>query len=125
MNWFKKSQINNPKELQEIINKWRNQGITLYVFERENVIILDSIIIPKDMRKQGLGTQIINELSQYADSVNKRIELTTGTKDSYQGTTSQNRLKRFYKRLNFVENKGRNKDFRTRNNMYREPENKE
>ena len=35
--------------------------------------------------------------------------------------TSQARLKKFYKKFGFVENKGRNKDFEISELMYREP----
>jgi len=82
MNWYKKAQLSN--RLEQIINKWKNKGITLYIFEKDDIVILDSIIVPKEKRKQGIGSQIINELIRYANSVGKRIELTTGTKDSYQ-----------------------------------------
>jgi predicted GNAT family acetyltransferase len=119
MSWYKKAQ--NSPELQNIIDKWTNQGITLFVYERDDKITLDSLIIPKEIRKQGIGTQIMQELINYADSVNKRIELSPGQKDPYHGTTSQNRLIDFYKRFNFLRNKGRNKDYSTTHTMYRDP----
>ena len=118
MNWYKKAQ---QMTAEEIANKWRQQGITLYVFEDNNKVILDSIIVPPERRKQGIGTQIMQELTNYADSVGKRIELSPGQKDDYHGTTSKNRLINFYKRFGLVQNKGRNKDFTTNKTMYREP----
>jgi predicted GNAT family acetyltransferase len=117
MNWYKQSQINSP--LEDIQKKWRQQGVILYIFEKDNLIIIDSIIVPKDMRKKGIGTQIMQEVINYADSVGKRIELSPGQKDDYHGTTSRNRLVNFYKRFGLVENKGRNKDFTTNKTMYR------
>ena len=119
MNWYKTAQ--RSPELEAILNKWRSQGITFYVFEDDNKIILDSLIVPPEKRKQGIGTQIMQELTNYADSVQKRIELTTGQKDDFHGTTSKRRLTNFYKRHGLVENKGRNKDFTTNKSMYREP----
>jgi len=105
--------------IKDIEEKWRALGITLYVFENTNTIVLDSIIVPN--KRQGIGTQIMEELTNYADKVGKRIELTTGQKDDMHGTTSKGRLIKFYKRFEFIENKGRNKDYTTTKNMYREP----
>ena len=119
MNWYKIAQ--QTSELESILNKWRQQGITLYIFEQINKVIIDSIIIPKDSRKKGVGTQIMQELIDYANKVGKRIELSPGQKDDYHGTTSKKRLINFYKRFGLVENKGRNKDFTTNKTMYREP----
>lgn len=118
MNWYKQAQQFTSKDIAE---KWRQQGITLYIFEKEDLIILDSLIVPKDRRKQGIGTQIMQELINYADSVGKRIELSPGQKGDYHGTTSRKRLVDFYKRFDLLENKGRNKDFTTNKSMYREP----
>ena len=119
MNWYKIAQ--NTPELDNIVKNWTAQGIVLYVFENEGVVIVDSIIVPPEQRKQGTGTQIMQEIANYADSVGKRVELTPGQKDDYHGTTSRKRLIDFYKRFGLVENKGRNKDFSTNKSMYREP----
>lgn len=118
MNWYKKAQ--NTNELDAILNKWQSQGIILYVYENDNKITLDSLIVPKKIRKQGIGTEIMQELINYADKVNKRVELSPGQKDPSHGTTSKNRLIDFYKRFNFLQNKGRNKDFTTTHTMYRD-----
>ena len=120
MNWYKQAQ--QTPELEGILNKWRQQGVTLYIFEQINKVILDSIIIPKDSRKKGVGTQIMQELIDYANKVGKRIELSPGQKDDYHGTTSKKRLINFYKRFGLLENKGRNKDYTTNKTMYREPD---
>jgi GNAT superfamily N-acetyltransferase len=119
MNWYKIAQ--NTNSLNEILNRWQSQGIILHVYEFDNKIILDSLIVPKEIRKQGIGSTIMQELTNYADSINKRIELSPGMKDPYQGTTSRNRLVNFYKRFDFKENKGRNKDYSMTHTMYRNP----
>jgi GNAT superfamily N-acetyltransferase len=118
MNWYKIAQQMNANQIAE---KWRQQGVVLYIFEKDDIIILDSIIVPKEQRKQGIGTKIMEELISYADSVGKRLELSPGQKDDYNGTTSKRRLVNFYKRFGLVENKGRNKDFETSKTMYRNP----
>ena len=119
MNWYKKAQ--QTPGIESILKKWRDQGITLYVFEQIDKILLESIIVPKEKRKQGIGSQIMKELAIYADKVGKRLELSPGQKDDYHGTTSKKRLINFYKRFGLIENKGRNKDFTTNKTMYREP----
>ena len=52
-------------------------------------------------------------------SINKSLIILTPS-DSF-GATSILRLKKFYKRFGFVENKGRNKDFQLSCGMYRKP----
>lgn len=120
MNWYKISQISN---IQDFMQRWQNQGITIYLHENSNTILLSSLIVPKDRRNQGIGSQIMNELIDFADRNGKRLELTPGLKDKYQGTTSRGRLVNFYKRFGFLENKGRNKDYAMTNQMYRSPKN--
>jgi len=60
----------------------------------------------------------MQDIIDYADKNKKKIVLTPSTDF---GGTSVNRLKSFYKRFGFVENKGRNKDFQIRDTMYRLP----
>jgi GNAT superfamily N-acetyltransferase len=119
MNWYKKAQ--NQITAEDIANKWSQQGIKVYVYETDNLITLSLLVVPKDRRKQGIGTTIMQELVSYADQVGKRFELSPGLKDKYQGTTSRKRLVDFYKRFNFRENKGRNIDFTSSEDMFREP----
>jgi len=79
---------------------------------------LSKIEVPKDKQGSGLGTQVMNDLVAAADAEGARISLTP---DTSFGGTSVSRLKDFYKRFGFVDNKGKNKDFSTRNTMYRDP----
>jgi hypothetical protein len=109
------------KSSKDIDQKWKEKGVEVFTFEKGDKIFLETLIVPKDIRKQGTGTDVLNDLIEYADSTGKRIELTPAVKDDYQGTTSRSRLIKFYKRFGFVENKGRNKDFTTSKSMYREP----
>lgn len=116
MNWYKKAQFNNT---QEIVNKWSAQGITLMIFEYDDKIVLDLIVVPSNMRDRGIGTQVMNDLIAYADQVGKRIELSPGQKGDLNAVTSRKKLINWYKRFGFIENKGRNKDFTTTKGMYR------
>jgi predicted GNAT family acetyltransferase len=66
----------------EIIDKWGQQGVSILMEEKENIIILNSIIIPSEKRKMGIGGQIIKELIEYADNNRKKIELSKNIRES-------------------------------------------
>jgi GNAT superfamily N-acetyltransferase len=93
-----------------------------YVFERGDTIEVSSLIVGKENQGKGLGSKAMLQLIDYADSNNKRITLTPGTKDKTHGTTSRARLVQFYKSLGFKESKGRNLDYAMgAGKMYRDP----
>ena len=58
-------------------------------------------------------------LCEHADKYGLRLTLTPAMKNDRMGTTSTNRLIRFYKRFGFVENKGRHSDFTANQQMLR------
>lgn len=103
---------------RDIKQKYNLKEFRLY-FNQYGDIILD--MIASNVKNQGDGSSAMLDLVNLADKYNKKILLTTGLKDDRWGTTSKNRLIKFYKRFGFVENKGRNKDFSTRHNMIRIP----
>jgi GNAT superfamily N-acetyltransferase len=93
-----------------------------YVFERGDTIEVSSLIVGKENQGKGLGSKAMQQLIDYADSNNKRITLTPGSKDKTHGTTSRARLVQFYKSLGFKESKGRNLDYAIgAGKMYRDP----
>lgn len=98
--------------------KFVDMGVDFFVSEGKENIHLSSIKIPKELRGQGIGTSFMEVLTNYADKVQKVITLSPSTDF---GASSVSRLKNFYKRFGFVENKGRNKDFTISDTMYREP----
>jgi GNAT superfamily N-acetyltransferase len=104
------------KSLDDIFKKYPDVTIDASVGKKD--INLSRIVVPKEMRNQGVGTQVMSDLSEYADSIGKRITLTPS--GDFGGSVPK--LKTFYKELGFVENKGKNKDFSTRETMYREPQ---
>lgn len=94
----------------------------LLVTERGADLILDSLIVGKENQGKGLGSQAMKALTDYADSVGKRIILTPGVQDKNHGTTSRTRLVRFYKQFGFKENKGQTLDYSMgAGKMYRDP----
>lgn len=90
----------------------------LYLYESRGRLVLSNIRVKKDSRKQGIGTAFMEELIRFADNHDIDITLTPATNE-FDGTTSASRLKKFYKRFGFVENKGRNKDYRISDSMIR------
>ena len=82
-------------------------------------LTLSRIEVPKEERGKEIGTKAMEDIIKYADENNKRIVLTPSTDF---GGTSVKRLKDFYKNFGFIENTGKNKDFTTKETMYRNPE---
>jgi len=105
------------KSLSDIETLAGERGIDLAASESPERITLSKIVVPDGERDRGFGTAIMQELTDYADQVGKQIALTP-SKD-FGGSTA--RLKGFYQRFGFVENKGKNKDFGTRETFIREP----
>jgi GNAT superfamily N-acetyltransferase len=103
------------KSIDELAAKYPDVKIDAFVTKDD--LNLSRIVVPKEMRNQGLGTQVMNDLSEYADNIGKRITLTPSS--DFGGNVK--RLKEFYKDFGFVENKGKNKDFSISETMYREP----
>ncbi len=91
---------------------------------RDGDIRLDTMAANRAGR--GAGTMAMEALTAFADKHQRRVTLTLAEK-GYQPveggpkTSSPERLRAFYKRFGFVDNKGRNKDFTLMESMYREP----
>lgn len=79
---------------------------------------LSRIVVPEGERNRGVGSKVMRDIVSMADAQGAKVSLTPDS--SFGG--NKTRLKDFYKRFGFVENKGRNKDFSTRNTMYRDPQ---
>ena len=94
-----------------------NPGVTisLQVSSRGGFSVLSKIEIPKGERNSGQGTQIMEEIINAADR--EGIDLALTPSDAFG--SSKSRLEKFYRRFGFVPNKGRNKDFSTRETMLR------
>lgn len=94
----------------------------LSMFLSRGNLKLNMIAVAKDSQGEGIGTQVMGRIANFADANGLRIILSPGLPDDGFGTTSRARLVRFYRRFGFVENKGRNKDFAISEGMYREPQ---
>lgn len=106
-----------PKSIEDIKSKNPDVELDLYENKSTKEISLSKIVVPKEMRNQGVGTEIMHDVTRYADANQSRINLTPS--NEFGG--SKSRLVNFYKGFGFVENKGKNRDFSTREDMYRLP----
>lgn len=103
------------KELDENIEDKlsRKYQIELDIYEFPTHIELKRIVVPEELRGQGIGTQVLEDLIKYAQSVDKPIFTTPSS--SFGG--SKSRLTKFYKSFGFKPNSGSNRDFRSRESM--------
>lgn len=92
--------------------------VELSIDAARKLITLYAIVVDKQHRGAGYGSDAMRALCSWADENEYTVALTP---DSSLGATSAPRLVRFYKRFGFVENKGRKADFEISAGMYRYP----
>lgn len=90
-------------------------GVELSVSHGDKHLVLHKIVVPKDKRGGGVGSKVMRDLHAYADAHGKIVALTPSS--DFGGT--KKRLKEFYSRHGYIENKGKHKDYETRETMYR------
>lgn len=100
-----------------LLNRYEKCLKELDIYENNSSLILSKIIINDECRNQGIGTKVINDLIDYADSKTQIVVLTP----SKDFGSSVNRLTQFYKRFGFKMNKGVNKNFEFKDTMIRYP----
>jgi len=105
-------------------SKYDLKDIWMNDMASRNAIELANIIVKRDAQKRGTGSAVMQEIVDFAEQHGRIIVLDPAIIDKRHGTTSQARLRRFYKRFGFIDNKGRNKDYNFRHLMVRYPENK-
>jgi ribosomal protein S18 acetylase RimI-like enzyme len=105
-------------DLNELHDKYKNVA-SLYVSNRKypDSLHLHEIIVNKEHRNTGIGSKIMKDLTDIADKHNKRISLSPS--NDFGGAVG--RLKEFYKRFGFYENKGRRKNYQYTETMLRIP----
>jgi GNAT superfamily N-acetyltransferase len=101
--------LEQNSQLDKIIEelKIKFPGIWLWAFEKENYIEITDIRLPPNMQNQGIGTEILETIKTYAQSVKKPIILSP----SAEKKNRKSDLERFYKNNGFKWNKGKNKDY--------------
>lgn len=96
--------------------KHRGVNVDTSHHEKSNTIRLNNIWIPPDKRNQGIGGRIMKGLTKYADKQRQRITL---IQEPEKGKKAK--LQKFYKSHGFESNKGRNRDFTTKDTHIRNP----
>jgi len=107
------------RELESYLEQKYN--LTLMLSEYKNKLKVHNII--SNEKNKGNGTNAMIEIVNYCNDNNLTLVLSPANKDDAHGTTSRNRLVKFYKRFDLIENKGRNKDFTISESMYKTPKN--
>lgn len=80
--------------------------VKVSAFENDYKIELQQIEVPVEHRNAGIGTEIVRLIQDYAKTVGKPVVLRPEADKGKKGA-----LNRFYKRLGFVDNSGRYKDY--------------
>jgi len=103
-------------QVDEILTaKYPNIDFFIGQNDSTKMLTLSSIIIPKKERNKGLGTKFMEDLVEHADKMGYTVKLSPSS--DFGG--SKTRLKEFYKRFDFIENKGKNKTYKFMETMYR------
>jgi len=111
-----KQAATSKRKIQDTLKDKYN--IDIYASEGGGKINLSKIVVDKSLRNQGVGSKAMDDLVKYADETDQLITLTP-SKD-FGGSVPK--LKTFYKRFGFVENKGSNKDYSISDTFFRSPE---
>ncbi len=104
----------NIDELQSHLSKL---GVDHSISHNKGTTTVHKIVVKKEDRNKGLGSKAMKAITDHADAHGHRVALTPSS--DFGG--SKGRLVKFYKSHGFVENKGKHKDFSTRETMYRDP----
>ena len=105
---------NKTQDLQRKIEGEYDVDLFIYYSQLQNVLVLSSIIIPKEKRGLGIGRKVMEMICGFAD-VHGLKTLLTPTSE-FGG--NKEKLIKFYKSLGFK----KNKDHRYRELMIREPQ---
>lgn len=105
------------KKLQAALSK-KYKGASISLMDSGGDIELSKIVLDKADRGKGTGGAIMRDIEQFADA--NKMRLVLDPSPDFGGNVS--RLKKFYKKSGFVENKGKNKSYEVSRSMYREPQ---
>lgn len=89
----------NIDDAQKIATKYQNrfgEDSSFMVDEKNNLIKIEAIEVPENLRKKGIGTSFIKELTNYADNNGKKIIL-----DLDSTETPKKVLEKFYSQNGF------------------------
>jgi GNAT superfamily N-acetyltransferase len=113
-----------PKEVLRKIDqaygrKYPGTNVDVSHNEKSSDLRVNQLFVPPNMQGKGIGTRVMKGLTKYADKQNKRMTL---TQDPDKGKKAK--LAKFYKSHGFESNRGRSRDFTTRDTHIRHPKKK-
>jgi GNAT superfamily N-acetyltransferase len=115
--WEEVKEATPKQALADLRGEAKGLGVRLDAWGGDGKINLGRIEVPKEKRGQGLGERVMAKLLALSDKHGQTLTLTP----SGQWGGSVPKLRKWYKRLGFVENKGRRKDYEISEAMYRLP----
>lgn len=101
----------------ELMNKYGDVIDKLHLYQSTEALELNLIKLYNNKKGIGKGREIIDNITKYADDNRLVIHLTPT--DEFGSDIK--RLTQFYKDFGFIYNKGKNKEFRTKDTMIRYP----
>ena len=109
-----------PKEVLDKISRAygrKHRGVNVSASaDRSGDIRLNNIWVPPSERNKGIGGRALKGLTKYADKQGKRITLSQAPEKGKKA-----KLAKFYKSHGFESNRGRSRDFTTRDTHIRNP----
>lgn len=103
-----KYHLNENANINDLVNTLVNDiknrysvDLSIQYSRINNAIIISKIVVPKDKRGTGIGTDAMREIIKFADNYKLPILLTPSS--DFGG--SKNRLISFYKNFGFIPNK--------------------
>lgn len=104
----------------ELTEKYKELEDLFFYVSWNGVLTLSMLRVKKEFRGRGIGSAVMEEIVKFADKNNLIIVLSPEPERRYK-----EKLDLFYKKFNFVNNKGRNKDYKFSSafgkTMYRRP----
>lgn len=100
-----------------LMGRAASRGVDLYISTPNGRIVVDKIVVPKESRGRGLGTETMQDVIGLSESLGLPLSLTPSS--DFGG--SMKGLERFYKSLGFEPNVGRKRDFAISESMKRYP----
>jgi len=93
----------------------KSKGVDLFLSPRGKNVAISKIVVPENMRNQGVGSSVMQEIIDTADA--NQLNLSLSPTADFGG--NRTKLDKFYKRFGFEPNKGGTRDFEISETMRR------
>jgi GNAT superfamily N-acetyltransferase len=119
------AEANQPKPdaIKTISKNWERRpnyrGVNVYATQDKDHIRVHDLFVPSHLRSKGVGGRVMKGVTKLADKHGAKVSLNPAPAPGYK-----KKLDTFYKNFGFKPNKGRNKDFTTKDTHIRQPKDK-